>query len=206
MGKQFRNITVSILLGLGAVLAGTNIPITTKEIPKSVRIEKKSGTLEDLARNGLPQELLDIGFKVGTYTNKRTEKEIIILAENSHGSKEILEKKKELFLYLGKNYGTESIGLEGYAGEYPNIKSDNGIGSPWNDEDLNDLRSFLVNNKIDLTYYGLENHDVSKLLGIDSFNILLGISPSKEEIINKVRNAKGRKVDVELLASTKRTR
>ena len=181
MGKGFKSMAASALIGLG-ILIGTNYNLDPQKISQPVRIERKESSLEELAKTGLPQKFRDMGFRLGEYVDKETEKEIIIIAEN-HGSEGLLEKKKELILYLTKNQGVNSLGLEGFTGEDPDLKPSLSIGSHWNEDHFHTIRNYLLDNNAQVTIYGLENHDLLELLDSADRGIFGG--PSREDLQKK---------------------
>ena len=180
----FLKAVAGSLLGLSALLGVNNLANRPYEQPvsaESVVKEEKTSSLEELARTGLPEEFQKMGFTMGPYVKRDSSKEIIIIAEKQHDSKDLLKKKKELILYLVKNHGVDSVGMEGFSGEYPKLEGNNCMISPWDEEYVKSLRDPLVEKGLKVNFYGIENRDLTKLLDEASANIFTGC-PTKGEV------------------------
>ena len=180
----FLKAVAGSLLGLSALLGVNNLANRPYEQPvsaESVVKEEKTSSLEELARTGLPEEFQKMGFTMGPYVKRDSSKEIIIIAEKQHDSKDLLKKKKELILYLAKNHGVDSVGMEGFSGEYPRLENSDCIINPWDEEYVKSLRDPLVEKGLKVNFYGMENKDLTTLLDESAANIFSGY-PTKEEV------------------------
>lgn len=155
---------------------------------------QKISSLETLAKQGLPQEFKDMGFTLGDYVNKGTEKEIIIITDNHHyadphRADKLREKQARLIRHLAEKHHADSIGLEKLSGTGPNLYNP--------DEKVTKLYekfSALINNRgINLPFYGIEDKpllELEEFLGDNYFR-------KKERVIQELKKTKGLPENIE---------
>jgi hypothetical protein len=178
--RSFLTIATLGLLGLGAVLGGTNLSNTESnsiDNPSQVSQVQRKSTLEQLAKNGLPQEFKDMGFTVGEYVNRGTDKEVIILTEN-HDTKDLLKNKKKILKYLAKNYGVDSIGFESVSTDDKASYTLDERVSRDTDEIVEDLNKDHLNIK----FFGIEDNSILQYLKYSKLWDPRSTSPSDEDI------------------------
>lgn len=170
------------LLGLGATLIENpcnhvQISHTSKEKQEQLVQKPKTSSLEELAREGLPQEFKKMGFKVGDYVNRNSDKEIIILAEN-HITADI-EAQAKFIKYLTNKHGIDSLGIESCTGISPNINfpvpSKKHGGFSWKLEDtpeekIEKIERYFSKYNVNIPIYGIEDSSLLKLVNALSLN------------------------------------
>jgi len=74
---------------------------------------KKS--FKELAARGLPKEFSDLGFRIGEYKNKNTEREVLVIGE--HHNESSLDKERVFIDFLVKEFGVQCMLFEGSYGQ-----------------------------------------------------------------------------------------
>ncbi len=130
---------------------------------------KTKPALETLAKQGLPEEFKRMGFTLGEYAKRDSDREIIILAEK-HDAKNLDVKKRKIIKFLINEYKADSVGAETLSGEHAYEKT--GF-SPltWFNNIERDI--FLSGNKKTFAY-GLSSPQVREdTINLDSIEHLL---------------------------------
>jgi len=91
-------------IAAGALAGAVGAAALLKTPIKSYRI---------IVQQGLPQELKDLGFTIGKYTDKGSQQEVLFIAERHDTPR---EKHAKLIDYLIANYNADSLGLESIYG------------------------------------------------------------------------------------------
>ncbi len=100
---------------MGLSLIGTPNLYSAENESVAVQQTVKKPSLEELARQGLPQEFREMGFTMGEYVNRDSDRELIIIGEN-HKAKDLKKKEREFINFLIEKYQADSLGLEGFWG------------------------------------------------------------------------------------------
>lgn len=157
----------------GKVLLGITLltPLNSysAEPSQTSPVQQSKSNLEELAKTGLPKEFKEMGFTIGDYVKRNSDKELIILAEN-HLADGVKRKEEKIIQFLIEKHKADSLGLEGCSGEYPDVKSPIMIDifARWS------AKEYLGKNKIPL--YGLSTYQImNNEIRIESTtNFLLG--------------------------------
>jgi len=108
--KDRKRISRRTALGL---IAGGAVAAFAAYSAYSCTPPKKS--FRELAANGLPKEISDLGFRIGEYKNKNTEREILIIGE--HHNESTLDKERVFIDFLAKEFGVQCMLFEGSYGQ-----------------------------------------------------------------------------------------
>lgn len=188
------------ILGTTLLLGADNLAKKPYETASSETLEqiepktKQKSSLEELAKTGLPQEFREMGFTVGDYVNRGTDKEVIILAENHMTANR--ENQVKFVKYLTEKCGVSSLGIESCTGQdtkisFP-VQSDNsykGFSLDFADspeEKLAKIQKGFSDYKVSIPIYGIENDSLLKLVNILSLNR----DKKRPELIRIIQNQK----------------
>ncbi len=171
-------------------ILGLTLPIAEPLATQSAPVSSSQGSLEELTKTGLPKELQDMGFTLGDYANRGTEKQVIILTElptkNTLEKIELYKKQSELVSYLTKLYGLDSLALDLCSGEYPElyyIMDRDGIIN------AKDLVGFCYKKDIKIPVFGLDSKPILKLEELVYGAFIRGLR--KEDVLERLREIEG---------------